>query len=206
MLSAPIASARHHYDVDRTPGHFDYYLLTLSWSPAFCLESPTSGECSGSRAYGFIVHGLWPQNEHGWPERCDTSRVPEDVASSMLDLMPARGLIYHEWTAHGTCSGLSPAEYFHLIRTARATINVPGGFGKSTSAVEQRPAALTAAFLQANPRLAPDSIVVACSGADVPRLREVRVCMNRDLTPRQCSADVLRGACRSDVVLVPPIR
>ena len=206
LLAAPAAQARHHYDADRTPGHFDYYLLTLSWSPAYCLESPTSAECNGPRAFGFIVHGLWPQNEHGWPERCDTTRVPEDVATGMLDLMPARGLIYHEWSAHGTCSGLGPEDYFRLVRTARATVTVPGGFGLGASAIEQPPAALATAFLRANPRLKADSLVVSCSGGNVPRLREVRICLTRDLQPRSCSADVLRGACRADTLLVPPLR
>ena len=201
-----VACARHHGGASRESGGFDYYLLSLSWSPAYCLESPTSGECNGPRAFGFIVHGLWPQNEHGWPENCDTSRVPEDVANRMLDLMPARGLIYHEWKAHGTCSGLSPDEYFRLVRTARATISLPPGFGAGTAPVEQQPAALTAAFLRANPRLSADSLVVSCSTGNVPRLREVRVCLTRDLAPRRCSADVLRGACRADTLLVPPVR
>lgn len=200
------AEARWHSDRGGEPGSFDYYLLTLSWSPAYCLESPTSAQCTGHRAYGFIVHGLWPQNERGWPEHCDTSRIPESLADSMLDLMPARGLVYHEWGAHGTCSGLSPTEYFRLIRTARATINVPAGLGAGTGAIEQSPASLVQAFLRANPRLAADSLVVACSGGNVPRLREVRVCLTRDLAPRRCSADVLRGACRADTLLVPPVR
>lgn len=208
LLGAALpAFARHHdRDADRTPGHFDYYLLTLSWSPAFCLESPTSSECTGRRAYGFIVHGLWPQNEHGWPERCDTSRVSDDVAEGMLDLMPARGLIFHEWSAHGTCSGLAPNEYFRLVRAARATFNVPAGFGTSQTAIEQQPAALARALLEANPRLGADSLVVTCSGGQTPRLREVRICLTHDLAPRRCSDDVLHGACRADTLLVPPVR
>ena len=187
-------------------GRFDYYVLTLSWSPAYCLESPTSTQCTGTRAYGFVVHGLWPQNEHGWPERCDTTRVPEELATQMLDLMPARGLIYHEWSTHGTCSGLDPSDYFRLVRRARATVSVPPGFGTSTSAVEQPPSALKQSFLRANPGVPEDALVVSCSGGQVPRLRELRVCLTRELAPRTCSADVLRVACRAPTLLVPPLR
>jgi ribonuclease T2 len=47
------------------PGQFDYYVLSLSWSPSFCEASgergaPPQQQC-GARAYSFVVHGLWPQ-------------------------------------------------------------------------------------------------------------------------------------------------
>jgi ribonuclease T2 len=189
------------------PGDFAYYLLSLSWSPAFCLSSPGSAECNGPRRYGFIVHGLWPQYERGWPENCDVHRaVPDDVAQSVSDLMPARGLVYHEWSAHGTCSGLEPADFFALVRRARAGIAIPPELSRPAEAVEQSPAAIGGAFLRANPRLPPDSVVVTCSGQDVPRLREVHICLDRDLAPRSCAADALRKACRAPQLIVPPIR
>jgi ribonuclease T2 len=52
------AAARHHRHSDDEAGQFDYYLLSLSWSPAFCLQSPGAAECDGPRRFGFIVHGL----------------------------------------------------------------------------------------------------------------------------------------------------
>lgn len=202
-----IAEARsHHGQVDHTAGEFDFYLLSLSWSPAYCLDSPMSSQCNGSRAYGFVVHGLWPQNERGWPERCATSRVPESVATGMLDLMPSRGLVYHEWSTHGTCSGLTPEDYFRLVRTARATIRIPDEFGRPGAAVERAPQSVQESFLRANPRLAPDSLLVSCSGGNVPRLKEVRVCLDRDLRSRACSADARRAACRAPTLIVPPVR
>lgn len=206
LVAAPAAARSRHGQPDHTAGEFDYYLLALSWSPAYCLDAPTSSQCNGSRAFGFVVHGLWPQNERGWPERCATTRVPEAVATGMLDLMPARGLVYHEWATHGTCSGLEPADYFRLVRTARATIKVPDEFAKPGAAVEREPGAVAESFLRANPRLAPDSLVVGCSGGQVPRLREVRICLDRDLAPRACGDDVRRAACRAPTVIVPPVR
>jgi ribonuclease T2 len=202
------ASARHRSRADAgAPGDFAYYVLSLSWSPAFCLSSPGAAECNGPRRYGFIVHGLWPQNEQGWPEHCDVRRsVPDDVVRSIADLMPARGLVYHEWSAHGTCSGLEPAEYFALVRRAYASIAIPQELSALGQAIEQPPAAIAAAFLHANPHLPAQSIVVICSGQGAPRLREVHSCLDRDLMPRACSADAMRGACRAPQVIIPPVR
>jgi ribonuclease T2 len=199
------ASARHR-NHSSPPGEFDYYLLSLSWSPAFCLQSPVAVECTGPRHYGFIVHGLWPQNERGWPEYCAGSQVPDDVAQGIADLMPARGLVDHEWSAHGTCSGLDPVDYFALARRAYGSVAIPAPFQRPVGAIERSPSAIKAEFLEANPRLPPQSIVVKCGGQGAPRLREVHVCFRRDLVPRACSADAQREACRAPSVIVPPIR
>jgi len=207
LLVAAGASARHRKSSDAEPGIFDYYLLSLSWSPAFCLSDPGAAECNGTRRFGFIVHGLWPQNESGWPENCDVRRpVPDTVVSGISDIMPARGLVYHEWSAHGTCSGLEPADYFALVRSAYGRIDIPASLSGPRQAAEQSPAVILAAFLRANPKLSPASIVVTCSGQGAPRLREVHICLDRSLNPRNCSEDAARGQCRAASVIVPPIR
>jgi ribonuclease T2 len=202
------ASARHRNPASAgVPGDFAYYLLSLSWSPAFCLSSPGAAECSGPRHYGFIVHGLWPQYEQGWPEYCDVRRtVPDEVVRGIADLMPARGLVYHEWSAHGTCSGLEPAEFFALLRRAYASVVIPQELSNPVAAIEQSPAAIAGAFLHANPRLPPQSVVVSCTGQNAPRLREVNICLDRGLAARVCSADAMRGACTAPRVIIPPIR
>ena len=70
-------------------------------------------QCGGARAFSFIVHGLWPQYRRGWPDYCDvdTAYVPEELIGEMLDIMPSRRLIIHQWRKHGTCSGLDPDDY-----------------------------------------------------------------------------------------------
>ncbi len=202
------AAARHRSHAGAgEPGDFAYYLLSLSWSPAYCLSSPGAAECNGARRYGFIVHGLWPQNEQGWPEHCDVHRaVPDQVVQGIADVMPARRLVYHEWSAHGTCSGLEPAAYFDLVRRAFAGVTIPPELLRPAQSVEQSPAAVAAAFLRANPSLPEQSLVVTCSGQDAPRLREIHICLARDLTARACSADVARASCRAAAVIIPPIR
>ncbi|HEV7357054.1 MAG TPA: ribonuclease T2 [Steroidobacteraceae bacterium] len=207
LTVAASATARHRHSSDAVPGTFDYYLLSLSWSPAFCLSEPGAAECTGPRRFGFIVHGLWPQYEEGWPENCNVhEQVPDSVVSGISAIMPARGLVYHEWSAHGTCSGLDPKDFFALVRSAYGTIAIPATFSGADQQVEQAPAAIAAAFVHANPRLAAPSIVVVCSGQGAPRLREVRICLDRSLKPRACGAAAVRGACRSATLIVPPIR
>jgi ribonuclease T2 len=206
MFAWQSASARHHRRTDAVAGQFAYYLLSLSWSPAFCLQAPGAAECDGPRRFGFIVHGLWPQNERGWPEHCAGGELPDDVARGMADLMPARGLIYHEWSTHGTCSGLDPADFFALVRRAYGGIVLPAVFTHAGNPIELSPAAVTAAFLQANPRLPADGIVTTCTSQGAPRLREVHLCFDRELRARSCSADALRETCRAASIIVPPIR
>jgi ribonuclease T2 len=207
LLLVASAGARHRNSSSDEPGIFDYYLLSLSWSPAFCLSDPGAAECNGPRRFGFIVHGLWPQNEKGWPEKCDVHLpVPDSVVDGISDLMPARGLVYHEWSAHGTCSGLRPADYFTLVRKAYSAIAIPAALAGTGQSIEESPAAVTAAFLRANPKLSAQSVVVTCSGQETPRLREVHICLDRSLSPRSCSADVAGRSCRAATLIVPPVR
>jgi ribonuclease T2 len=209
LLCAPSsAPARHrNRDSNAQPGEFDYYLLSLSWSPAFCLDSPRAAECGGSRRYCFIVHGLWPQNEQGWPQYCNVHvPVPDEVVQTIADVMPARQLVYHEWSAHGTCSGLDPTAFFALVRRAYASVKLPTQFADARQPLQQSPDAVAAAFSSANPALAAQSVVVTCSGQSVPRLREVHICLDRDLKSRACSAEAVREACHAPALLVPPMR
>jgi ribonuclease T2 len=207
LLALSSASARHRNSSNDEAGVFDYYLLSLSWSPAFCLSDPGAAECHGPRRFGFIVHGLWPQNEKGWPENCNVHvPVPDSTVAGIADLMPSRALVYHEWSAHGTCSGLSPADFFALVRRAYSSIAVPASLSAAGQAIEDSPSAITSAFMRANPGLSSKSVVVTCGGQDLPRLREVHICLDRSLVLRTCSPDVAGRACRASTLIIPPIR
>jgi ribonuclease T2 len=190
-----------------TPGEFDFYVLALSWSPSFCEAAAERSpdrvpqqQC-GARSYSFVVHGLWPQFERGFPERCQDPppRLSRDIVSSMLDLMPARGLVYHEWDTHGTCSGLSQRAYFDTVRKARATVTIPPEFEDVKEYRTVTPQEIQDAFVKANPGAA---VTVTCSGR---RLSEVRICLTKDLQFRGCEG-VRKGACRRDQVVMPPVR
>src|SRR5215475_12842010 len=121
-------SQRHHSPRARQgePGVFDYYLLTLSWSPEFCHSHADKPECQSGH-HGFVVHGLWPQYVDGYPEKCSNAPGLSNPAE-MVDIMPDAGLVGHEWTTHGTCSGLGAEEYFKLLRRAFTSVKVPERF------------------------------------------------------------------------------
>src|SRR5256885_16302510 len=112
------------------PGKFDFYVLALSWSPSFCEQAgdrKNAQQQCGERPFSFVVHGLWPQYEKGFPEFCQqpAPRLDRNIVSSMLDLMPAPGLIFNEWSKHGTCAGPNPRAYFETMRKARAGVKIP---------------------------------------------------------------------------------
>lgn len=191
----------------RRAGDFDFYVLSLSWSPSFCAEEgdeANSQQCDASRPYGFIVHGLWPQYERGYPRDCYTGqrRVPDSIVSTMQDIMPSAGLVGHQWRMHGSCSGLSQSEYFRTIRDAWKKIEIPEQFQqfKYRSRISAR--GVEDAFIQANPDIGDDAISVSC-GKRV--LREVRICMTRDLQFRACR-ELERKSCRADRLDVPQPR
>jgi len=193
-----------------TPGQFDYYVLTLSWSPSYCAASAErapdrapSAQC-GARPFSFVVHGLWPQYEKGFPEYCQVPapRLDRNIVSSMLDLMPAPRLIFNEWDRHGTCSGLSARAFFDTVRKARAVVKIPPEFLDLEAPAEVTPDAVEEAFVKANPALGREGIAVAC---DSKRLTEVRVCLSKELQFRDC-AEIDRRACRRDKLLMPPVR
>ncbi len=192
-------------------GEFDFYVLSLSWSPSFCEAAQERGQAGrnqqvqcGGRPYAFVVHGLWPQYERGFPEYCQNPPpfVDGRIVNSMLDLMPARGLIISEWKKHGACSGLQPRGYFDTIRKARATVKIPDDFLDLSSAKTVSPEAIEQAFIKANPGLGEKGFAVLC---DSKRLSEVRICMSKDLKFRACD-EIDRRACRRDTVVMPPVR
>jgi ribonuclease T2 len=191
------------------PGKFDFYVLSLSWTPSFCdaaLErAPDQApppEC-GQRAVPFVVHGLWPQYETGFPEFCQqpAPRLDRNVVSSMLDLMPAPRLIFNEWDKHGTCSGLSPRAYFETVRKARALVKIPNDYLEPSHEIAVAPAAVGDAFVNANPGLTRASVAVSC---DAKRLTEVRICIGKDLAFHDCP-DVEQHSCRRDQIVMPPL-
>lgn len=191
------------------PGQFDFYVLALSWSPTFCEATAERGrepprEQCAARPYSFIVHGLWPQYERGFPRDCQvpSPRLDRNIMSSMLDLMPAPRLVYHEWDKHGTCSGLSARAYFDLVRQARSAVKIPEAYGTLTRPLMVTPDEVEEAFVKANPGLSRSAIAVTC---DERRLSEVRICMSKDLRFRDC-AEVDRRACRRDRLVMPPMR
>lgn len=187
------------------PGEFDYYVLALSWSPTYCRNAGRNADpmqCNASKPFRFIVHGLWPQYERGWPDFCRSrfERPSHGTISEILDIMPSRGLAAHQWRKHGTCSGLSPERYFDLTRQAFETVKIPAAFQTIDRRGKTDPAAVEKAFRLANPGLRDAAMAVVCGKG---RLKEVRICLDKDLSFRSCRA-VDRSGCRANRLTVDP--
>lgn len=183
------------------PGVFDYYVLALSWSPTYCVleGSPDDDQCEGG--FGWILHGLWPQHEEGWPSWCHAQgRDPSRrETAGMADITGSVGLASHAWEKHGTCSGLSSADYFALSRKAYEAVTIPLDLAAPQRREEVAALEVERAFLAANPALDRDQVTVTCQQGYID---EIRLCLTRDLEPRRCGDDVLRD-CRQQAVLEP---
>ena len=209
LLSAGGAAAQDQRQNE--PGKFDFYVLSLSWSPSYCeasAERQSEGrrpdpQC-GPRPFSFVVHGLWPQYENGFPEFCQVPapRLNRDLVSSMLDLMPSPRLVFREWDRHGVCSGLPPGGYFEAVRKARALVKIPAEFIELKAPLTVTPAEIETAFVKANPGLSAEGIAVRC---DKRRLREVRICLSREFRFQNCP-EIDRRSCRRESLTMPPVR
>lgn len=191
-------------------GDFDYYSLVLSWSPTFCDSHAgrrAREQCGRNRHYAFVLHGLWPQYEKGWPQNCRVKKgqffIPRKVIDSMTDIMPSKRLIIHEWKKHGTCSGLSNKDYFALSRSLYNSVKIPARFQKPNNFVTTTPQQLEAAFIKANPGMDGSMISVQCGRGK--RLKEVRFCFDKNQKLRPCGSNE-RRECRAKQLVLPPVR
>ena len=206
VLTASQSYARHHHKQtsDAQSGQFDYYLLSLSWAPTYCLTHPDDGaECS-SKGYGFVLHGLWPQYDGGgYPENCETQfELTADAAAKGRTIYPSERLMAHEWQTHGTCSGVTALSYFSTADRATAAVSIPAEFS-----APQQDQLLTAPqvidlFRRANPRMPEGAMTVACSRAS---MSEVRICLTKDLIVRACGQGV-RNSCPKVPLRLPASR
>ncbi len=191
-------------DAGPATSKFDFYVLALSWAPQFCAshENRSAGECDPSRHYGFVVHGLWPQNNDStYPVSCTAANpVTYDVIRQTLPIMPARGLIQHEWAIHGTCSGLAPREYFSLMQRAFADLKVPAEYQHPEQAIQASPNEIEQKFASSNGAAA-DSFRVSCRKGE---FLGVDVCLTKDLQYRSCGDAVRECHARQLEILPSP--
>lgn len=203
---APAAEAR-----DPRPGQFDYYALSLSWSPTYC-GSPAGQDdrqqCGSGRAYAFVVHGLWPQYNQGWPEDCRLREkwVPDEIIDAMLDIMPSKRLIIHEWKKHGGCSGLRMRDYFGLTRALFGKLRIPARYLSPQAVIMTTPEELVSDFVKTNRDLTSSMLSVQCGNSrGASRLSELRVCFGKDGSLRDCGSNE-RRQCRAKSLVLPPVR
>jgi ribonuclease T2 len=188
-----VSSGQHQ---THPPGQFDFYLLNLSWSPEFCHSHPTAAECALHST--FVLHGLWPQNNDGtWPQNCSNAPGPADP-SKYRDIYPDPSLLGHEWAKHGTCSGLSPDEYFSAARKAFRSINVPPRLAGLRSQTSMLPDQILALFSASDPQIPRSAMALSCGNN---HLTAVEVCLDKSFQPIACGGV---RSCRANTVQIPP--
>jgi ribonuclease T2 len=201
FIAAALSGAR----ADGKAGDFDFYLLSLSWSPTYCQSQGDRAnrlQCDSAKPKAFVVHGLWPQYTSGYPAFCRTDLpdfVPRSLTDTILDIMPSPGLVGGQWRKHGTCSGLSQSEYLGKIRQAYERIDIPDGFEDATRRQVLSARDVEQAFVAVNPGLSANGIAVSCRKG---RVSEVRICLTRGLEFRRCQ-NVDRKGCRASRLEMP---
>lgn len=187
-------------------GQFDYYAVSMSWSPSFCATHRDPGQCG--QGLGFVLHGLWPQYEKGYPDKCSMEKLPEAVRTSYAAIYPSPKLIGHEWEQHGTCSGLDPAAYFKLSSSLKDKLVIPKPYQQPTAPVRATPGEFVQLFRAANPGMPVDSILPFC-GEGGRFLREIHACYTREGAARTCSNGEIKrsyNSCRQESFLLQSTR
>lgn len=202
-VAAFCLAARAVWAEGERAGDFDYYVMALSWSPNWCAlegDSRSDPQCNDGTGTTFVLHGLWPQYEQGWPSYCRTAeRDPSrSETAAMADVFGGAGSAFYQWKKHGRCSGLSARDYFALARKAFGSIAISEVFPKINKDLKVPAEVIEGAFLESNPKLSRDQVTVTCRDG---MIQEVRICVTRDLQPRQCGDDVIRDCRLKDAVL-----
>lgn len=200
LSCAPLSWARKRHHSSSTGGQFDYYLLALSWAPSYCAEHPSdhSRECAGHAT--FVLHGLWPQANSGPPpmDCAQGDSVPPETMDHMLQFMPSRGLIQHEWSKHGTCSGLPADDYFRTVERAFTRVQVPEPYRDLTHEAQANVGELEQSFAAAN-RAPQQAFRVSCHAGE---LVGMEICLDKNLQYRACSSSARE--CSSNSLTVRP--
>lgn len=184
-------------------GDFDYYVMALSWSPNWCAQvgdGRDDPQCGAGRGHTWVLHGLWPQYEQGWPSFCRTPQgdPSRSQTAAMADIMGSSGPAFYQWKKHGRCSGLPAADYFDTSRAAYDSITLPPVFEEITRDLTLPASVIEDAFIDANPNLARDQITITCKDG---MIAEARICLTKDLEPRRCGDDVIRDCRMQDAGL-----
>jgi len=207
VVGAANAKSHKKKPIPAKQSSFTYYLLSLSYAPDFCSEPQgvkDPRECGSGRHIGFVVHGLWPQGDSArGPENCGkASPVSQSIIQQTLKYIPTESLMQHEWATHGTCSNLSVGDYFATVRKARDSVSIPKDLDQPSQKLQLSPAEIEAKLAAANPGFPPTAFRTSCYKDG--ELQEARICFNKDLSPRPCTASA--GECAINKVMILPVR
>lgn len=189
-------------------GDFDFYVLTLSWSPGFCDDGGAEkarDQCAVGAGKGFVVHGLWPENAtRAYPSDCGNAGfIPGEALRETHGVYPSEGLARYEYRKHGTCTGLDPQDYFGAVKYAADHVSIPQMLQAPHDPLTIAPREIESAFISANPQLTSDNFAVTCHGGE---LVDVRICVAKTLDSYVDCPKIAGHSCHSREITVSPLR
>lgn len=193
--------------IRRTP--ISGYTLALSWSREYCRgherDPVMRFQCSGEIGdFGFVLHGLWPETTGpNYPQYCRKVGVlRREIISQNICMTPTPQLLQHEWAKHGSCLTNTPEAYFKAARVLYSAVQFPDMDRLSRQVERGTPltvAGLVEAFADLNDGLPTHSVKVIANSKGW--LKEVRICLGKDLKPRRCPRHA-KGAADSSSIKV----
>jgi ribonuclease T2 len=176
-------------------------LFVLSWSPEYCADEGSlrnDTQCVGSRHYGLVAHGLWPE---GHSACSNSANISQAEISSLDGIMPTKKLILHEWKEHGRCSGSEPEQFFGRIRALFRSLKIPERLKHPSTEAEVSAESLVAEFAGINPEWPSNTVALHCQGR---YFREIRLCIGAADQPTPCTST--HSNCPSGTLLIRPVR
>jgi len=210
-------------------GSFDTYAFVVEWLPQFCAKVPGSPECAGLGSGSFaaknlVLHGMWPNqsgdsahsygycgdalkekgldNNKTWC-RLTLPALTAPTRTALDKYMPgtASCLEHHEWTRHGSCSGLSADDYFAAEAAFAAAVDA-SVFGQYLGARAGGTAELDAALAQFDAAFgagASASVTFHCAtSGGASSLNEIHIALSPGAQASSALASVLTTPDSSD--------
>jgi ribonuclease T2 len=199
-----------------------FYVLAVSWEPAFCSAMKNKAECKAETAASyeashFSLHGLWPQprrnvfcgvdrataaldDQHQW-ESLPEPKLSVETKAALDKVMPGTQSVLerHEWIKHGTCYPGGVAETYFKDEI-RLITNI------NASAVQSFMAAnigktiqtkdLRAKFDEAYGAGAGDRVRVSCSKDGL--ISELTIGLKGDISAGTKLADLIAASEKTD--------
>lgn len=167
------------------------YTLAVTWAPEYCQRNKEQAsakfECASGNRFGFTLHGLWPDGEGPeWPQYCQaTQLLPPAIIGAHLCATPSVQLIQHEWAKHGTCTAMTPNQFFTESRRLYQRLRFP-----DMNALSRRQG-LTAgdvarAIAAANPGM--DATMMRVTANKQGWLDEIWFCLDKSRALHTCPA------------------
>jgi ribonuclease T2 len=185
--------------VFRTDTPFDYWTLSLSWSPQYCHANFDSKEPQCVFENYFVLHGLRPHVSGDGDSGCEgESKLSAELLAKNIDLVPNRSVLLREWRQHGRCSGIGQAEYFVQLEYASRKLRIPSVYAKVTKTLKTTAQEIKNRFIEANPDLQESGIQLVCTGE---MLKEINICFDKAFAFRRCELE-LQNRCEDSVKLL----